>query len=506
MANKTIDYSTLKIRNRFGSSKPMYYTLVYPELATSLIDGWNTVYAGEQDAIRYNLMSIVMIIKCNDMVKMRINPNTKWINVNPVCVRILYDAGVLQVSTVSEQVNRALSRNVTCDQLSGVLEGLASKFDVAEAFTVLADRWILHENNGKLYVANKNVREDILGVITEFVEENEDYAYGAFHYDFQLRGFIVNEYRTVGESIADVRGRTKRGALVRDGGDTEPSVFDLNAIYMESDSSYRQDIIDTTGYHNPNLAGLLLARVFQPMIIVHSVEQALGCNMTAQAVASYLRYRGNDVMLENLQSAMEMWDHFNSNFDFSNISPRDAIKSLIDFLYLHSNQLTEEGLAVLKCLKTYIKPMLRCNGVYECVIRDGLKTEVTYDQFFQNQLNRFGQLMSEPHALPATMKAFLVDGMYGAGKRCGTRDIGHIDELPVDTLRALDELFDEAYEKYNKDGNLDGMRDKEKQRAIDDSKFTEFSLDAIRDAGGDDAKWEEFISDGVVDPTWEALF
>ena len=354
MANKMkIDYSSLKITDRFGSSKPMYYTLVTPELATALIRGWNTIYASKQDAIRSNLASIVMIVKCDDMVKMRINPNTKWVKVNPACVRILYDAGILRASTVYEQVSRALSRNVTCDQLASVLAGFTSKFDIAEAFMVLADRWILHELNGKLYVANKNVHEDILGVIAEFVEENADYVYGAFHYDFQLRGFIVNEHRTVGESVADLRGSVKRGALVDDGGDTEMSVFDLNAIYMASDASYHQDIVDTTGYHNPNLIGLLLARIFQPMIIVHSVEQVLGCNMTAQSVSSYLRHRGNDVMLENLLSAMEMWDLFNSNFDFSNMSPRDAIKSLIDFLYLHSNQLTEEGLAVLKCLKTY---------------------------------------------------------------------------------------------------------------------------------------------------------
>jgi hypothetical protein len=45
----------------------------------------------------------------------------------------------------------------------------------------------------------------------------------------------------------------------------------------------------------------------------------------------------------------------------------------------------------------------------------------------------------------------------------------------------------------------------EKERKSADSEFVHQSLDAIREAGGDEATWEDFISDGVIDPTWEAI-
>ena len=72
-------------------------------------------------------------------------------------------------------------------------------------------------------------------------------------------------------------------------------------------------------------------------------------------------------------------------------------------------------------------------------------------------------------------------------------------------MAELNETFDEAYKVYNQDGSLDELLKSERQRKDADNEFVTQSLDAIKDAGGDDAIWENFISDGIVDPTWEAI-
>jgi hypothetical protein len=293
--------------------------------------------------------------------------------------------------------------------------------------------------------------------------------------------------------------------MVKFGGDTELSVFDLNEIYMASEASHQQDRIDATGYHNPQIAGLLLARIFNPMIIVASVEKALGMQVPMNILKSYLQHRGNMVLLENIQNATELWEIFNETFDFSAKTPKEAFKEMIDLLYMNAHLLTEEGVAVLKFLRFYIKPMLKNSGVYERIVKNGVEMVVTYDQYFADQLNRFGQLMLEPHALPATMNAFLVDGMYGAGKRRTKTHVYMEAELPVSVIDELDAAFNKAYETLNCDGGLDELCKQEKQRAMEDAELVVQSLDAIRDAGGDETVWEEFVSDGIVDSTWEAI-
>jgi hypothetical protein len=77
--------------------------------------------------------------------------------------------------------------------------------------------------------------------------------------------------------------------------------------------------------------------------------------------------------------------------------------------------------------------------------------------------------------------------------------------MPSEQLSELDEAFDKAYELYNQDGGLDELLKQEKERKSVDTQLADMSLDAIKEAGGDEATWEDFISDGVIDPTWEAI-
>lgn len=504
MAN-FFDYSKLTLATRFGSKKPMYYALVYPEMAQTLVSLWDTTYSKLHVEIRACLGNIVTIVQDDDMMKMRLNPSMKWVHTNAACVRILYDAGVLKVSDVYTQVSKALGKKVTAEQLSGVLNRLTKSKDICDAFEAFADYWILHEAADRLTVANKHVDDAILDVIRKFVEENEKYVTGLFNYDFKLRGILGHEHETRGESIADLRNNIRRGSLVEMNGDTERSVFDLNDAYMESEEFARRVQLCCTGYNDPSIAGLLLARMFQPMIIVKSMEGALGTELTVDEAMAYLKHRGNDLLLENIQNALDCWDAFEEEFDFSEASPQEAFDNMHKFLHVNSADLTEEGLAVLSCLTNCVKPILGCSGVYEKTTRAGLETVITYDRFFQEQMNTFGQLMMEPRPLPSVIKAFLVDGMYGAGKRRVVTDMYECDQLPAEMLANLDKAFDEAYEVYNKDGNLNALADAERQKAKQDTRLIAVSLDAIRDAGGDEAPWEEFISDGTVDSTWEAI-
>ena len=503
--NNFFDFSGMKLTTRYGAKKPMYYALVYPEMAETLVSVWNTSFAKFHDEIRFSLGNIVTIIKDNGMMKMRLNPSMKWVNTNAACVRILYNAGILKESDVYTQVSKALGKKVSIEQLRAVLENLSKPKDISEAFTVFADRWILHEYNDTLSVSSDKVDESIVSVIAEFVEENYRYVTGLFNYDFQLRGYLCNEHHTKGESTTEARNSIIHGLDIDRNGDTTKSVFELNEIYMKSEEFMRQVMIDCTGYHNPSVTGLLLARMFQPEIIVSSMEQVLKTSLTIDEAMAYLKHRGNDVLMENLQNAIGLREIFDEKFDFSDKTPQEAFKSIIEFLFNNRNSLTEEGLTVYNFLKLHIGPMLKFTGVYERKVKNGLETIVTYDDFFQDQLNKFGQLMMEPRALPATMKAFLVDSMYGAGKRRTNTKMYGCRELSAEILEELDNAFDEAYEVYNRDGSLDELMHQERQRAKADNKLQIVSLDAIRDAGGDETNWDTFIDNGEVDPTWEAI-
>jgi hypothetical protein len=328
---------------------------------------------------------------------------------------------------------------------------------------------------------------------------------GIFEYDFQLRAIAGHEYETRGESIMDLRESVVHGKPIADNGDIELSVFELNDIYLKSEASFTQDKIDSTGYHNPKIIGLMLARIFNPYIIVKSMEKVIG-RLTIEEAEAYLDTRGNELLLENLQTAQDLLEKFNEKLDFSNKTPREAFKELIDFLHINSNLLTEEGLAVLKCMKTYMVPMLKSHGVYEKhTNKYGEIKLISYDQFFEDQLQRFGQLMTEPYALPATVKAFLVDSMFGAGKRCERQDLYYTEELSQNQITEFNAAFDKTYELYNQDGGLDELMKAENERKSVDRELENISLDAIRDAGGDETTWDNFISDGIIDPTWEAI-
>lgn len=504
MTNNFVNFSNIGFKTIYGKKLPIAFALNQVDLADRLIRGWKTVYAADQKAIKFIFNSIITIVTVDGIRKVRKNPGKDWVKINPECIRMLFDAGILREASVYEEVSKALGKNVTLDQLQGVLDNLIQPKQIREAFEVFADRWILHEFKDTYHVSNKNINENILEVIATFVAENEKYVEGRFNYDFQLRSLAGHEHETTGESIADVRESVIHGLDVNHNGDTELTVFDLNNIYLASEASYAQDKIDSTGYHNPKIIGLMLARMFNPYIIVKSMEKVIGC-LTIEEAEAYLSHRGNDVMLENLQNAQDLWEAFHENFNFSDKSPREAFTELIEFLHINANLLTEEGLAVLKCLQTYISPMLNATGVYERTIKEDREMIISYDMFFEDQLNKFGQLMAEPHALPATVKAFLVDGMYGAGKRRIATDLYECDEMPSKKVSELDEAFDRAYELYNQDGGLDELMKQEKERKSADSEFVHQSLDAIREAGGDEAVWEDFISDGIVDPTWEAI-
>ena len=508
MTNNFVNFSNIGFKTIYGKKLPIAFALNQVDLADRLIRGWKTVYANDQKAIKFIFNSMITIVTVDGIRKVRKNPGKDWVKINPDCIKMLYDAGILHEANTYEQVSRALGKNVTVMQLEGVLNNLTEPQQICDAFEVFADRWILHEFKDTYHVANIHIEEDVLSVIAKFVADNAKYTEGLLHYDFLLRALAGHEDETRGESIADLRESVIHGKALDDNGDVELSAFELNDLYMASEASYNQDKIDSTGYHNPKIIGLMLARMFNPHLIVKSMEKVLG-SLTIEEAEAYLSHKGNDILLENLQNAKLLWEAFHEEFDFSQLTPREAFKELIDFLHINSDALTEEGLAVLKCLQTYISPMLTATGIYERTIKEGRETIVSYDQFFENQLNRFGQLMSQPHALPATVKAFLINGMYGAGKRRIATDVVHNlyvnSIIPADVLSELDEAFDKAYEVYNQDGGLDELMKQEQERQTADKELADISLDAIRDAGGDESNWEEFISDGILDPTWEAI-
>lgn len=504
MTTNSINFSNIGFSTIYGKKLPIAFALNQTELATRLVNGWETEFKTQQQAIKAIFNATIQIITVDGIKKVRKNPGKDWVKINSECIRILFDAGILHESSVYDQVSKALGKNVSLNQLVGVLNNLTTPQQICEAFEVFADRWIVHEFKDTYHVSNKNVDESVLELISAFVTENTKYIQGRFHYDFQLRSIAGHEDETKGESIADLRESVIHGKPIADNGDVELSTFELNDIYLKSEASYAQDKIDSTGYHNPKIIGLMLARMFNPYIIVKSMEKVVG-SLTIEEAEAYLSHRGNDILLENLQNAQDLWEAFHENFDFSSCSAREAFKQMIDFLHINSKLLTEEGLAVLKSLQTYIAPMLNATGVYEHSIKEGRETIVSYDQFFEDQLNRFGQLMAQPYALPATVRAFLVDGMYGAGKRRIATDLYETEEIFPDFLEELDAHFNKSYERYNQDGSLDELLKQESERKSVDSQLADMSLDAIREAGGDEATWEDFISDGTIDPTWEAI-
>lgn len=507
MTNKTFNFNSIGFTNIYGKKLPITFALNQPELATQLVNGWNTTFKTHQEAIKFSFKTTVAIVTVDGIRKVR--KLKDWVKINPEAIRILFNAGILTETNTYDQVSKALGKNITISQLEGVLDNLTKTSDICEAFEVFADRWILHEFGNTYHVSNSHMNEDILEVISKFINENAKYITGCFHYDFQLRSMSGKENLTLGESIAELRDSVIHGKPIADNGDVELSVFELNDIYMSSEASYHQTQIDNTGYHNPKIIGLMLARMFQPQIIVKSMERALGQHLSIEEAEAYLSHRGNNILLENLQNAQDLWEAFHENFDFSNKSARQAFKELIDFLHINSKLLTEEGLAVLNCLKTYISPMLNAEGIFERTIKEDREMIVSYNMFFEDQLNKFGQLMAEPHALPATVKAFLVDGMYGAGKRRIATDVMrtlYINKvISEDLINELDQDFDRSYEIYNQDGGLDELMKAEKERQTTDQELADISLDAIKEANGDEATWEDFISDGIIDPTWEAI-
>ena len=193
------------------------------------------------------------------------------------------------------------------------------------------------------------------------------------------------------------------------------------------------------------------------------------------------------------------------NFDFSNCTPREAIGQLIEFLSRNYELLTEEGKAVVRFLKSKVKPMLGFNGVYETTIKNGVKTVVTYDQFFDNQLSNFAKYMAESLHMPSIMKAFLANGMYGAGKRRVSTEIIDVPAMDPELAKMLDEAFNKAFAIYNEDGSIAALKEQEVQRALEDKELVAQSLDAIKDMNGNESTWQEFISNGVVDPTCESV-
>ena len=496
-----INFNTLRIRTRFGNM-PVSTALTYPENAHALVAQWEEL-AGQHSAIRLSLGNFVTIVKVDGIVKMRLNPNTtQKKKPNPTCVKILYNAGILQVADVYTQVSKALGKGVTLEQLERALLKIESPKDICEAFEVLADRWILHDF---MRVSNRNVSEGVMKVLVKFVEDNKSLVGNCFHYNFELRNTMFTEFETKGESTTEARENIIHGADVNHGGDTELSLWELNESYMRSEAFHQQAQKDNSGYHDPAWTGIMLARMFNPGIIIASMSKVLGVSVGMQDALSYLKHRNNSLLLENLQNAMKLNEAFMENFDFSNSTPREAIGQLIEFLSRNYELLTEEGKAVVRFLKSKVKPMLGFSGVYESTIKNDIRTVVTYDQFFENQLSNFAKYMAEPLHMPSIMKAFLANGMYGAGKRRVSTEITDVPAMDPELAAELDEAFNKAFQIYNEDGSIAALKEQEVQRALEDKELVTQSLDAIKDMNGDESNWEEFISDGVVDPTWEAI-
>lgn len=495
------------IRNIYGGTTPIYKAIGDANLARQLIANWNYYSSEDQTAIRNILGSYVSIVETATGRLFRSNPDKNYISPQRESIILLFHAGILKSSSPYEQINKILYKGVNLEYVERILSTLRSNTDICQAFECLADRWIIHETkNGSLYANNSRIDSGLLEIINKFVEENKPYITGLFHYDFDLRKILGHEDETNGESVMELRESIVRGTNVDFGGDTLASVFEENDAYMESESFYQQIQIDNRGYHNPDMLPVLLARMFQPAIILLSMNKILKTNISFAEAEEYLSYRKNDVLLENLQNAMELHDEFHSRFDFSKNTSQEAIKQIYGFMNTNQNLLTEEGIAVLKYMKAYILPMLSCNGsdIYSRTIKNGIETVVTYDMYFDAQLNRFSSYMAEPRAIPSVCKAFLVDGMYGSGKRRVTSIVEYRD-YDADLCREFDASFIDSYERYNKDGNLDALLKEEQKRHREDQKLVVMSLDAIRDAGGDDADWDRFVSDGEIDPVFEAI-
>jgi hypothetical protein len=314
------------------------------------------------------------------------------------------------------------------------------------------------------------------------------------------------EFETKGESTTEARENIIHGADVNHGGDTELSLWEQNEAYMRSEAFHQQVQRDNSGYHDPAWTGIMLARMFNPGIILASMSKVLVISVGMADAMSYLKRRNNVLLLENLQNSMKLNEAFMENFDFSNCTPKEAIGKLIEFLSRNYELLTEEGKAVVRFLKSKVKPMLGFSGVYESTIKNDIRTVVTYDQFFESQLSNFAKYMAEPLHMPSIMKAFLANGMYGAGKRRVVTEIIDVPALDPELAAELDEAFNKAFKIYNEDGSIAALKEQEVQRAFEDKELVTQSLDAIKGMNVDgDSNWEEFISDpdGPVDPTWE---
>ena len=297
-----INFNELKIRTRFGKL-PVSTALIYTENASALVDQWEEL-TPQHNAIRASLGNFVTIVKVDGVLKMRLNPNTtQKKKPNASCVKILYNAGILQVADVYTQVSKALGKGVTLEQLERILFKIESTKDICEAFEVLADRWILHDY---MRVSNRNISEDVLKILAKFVEDNKSFVENCFHYNFELRNTMFTEFETRGESTTEARESIIHGADINHGGDTELSLEELNEAYMRSEAFHQQVQKDNSGYHDPAWTGIMLARMFNPGIILASMSKVLGISVGMQDALSYLKHRNNSLLLENLQNSAKL--------------------------------------------------------------------------------------------------------------------------------------------------------------------------------------------------------